>query len=161
MAEQGLVNPRAANTNVTTYVSGVDANGIEIPYGRFELAYRANAAVSVGQAVSFVAPTATVPLSVTPMATATSQTLFAGIALESAPAGGTVRVCHRGHCLILANAQTPAAGNFVRVPGTTTGEPTISSTAIDATTVVGTVIVVVFGTKDATSLLVGGYVNQI
>jgi hypothetical protein len=161
MAEQGLVNPRAAFTNVTTFVSGVDANGIEIPYGRLELAYRANAAISVGQVVSFVAPTATVPLSVTPMTTATSQTLFAGIALEAAAAGGTVRVCTRGHCLVLANAQTPAAGQFIRVPGTTTGEPTISATAIDATTVVGTILGVVFGVKDATTLLVGGYISQV
>lgn len=152
MAEQGLVNPRAAFTTVTTFVSGLDANGVEIPYGRMERSYRADATITVGQALMWVAPTATVPISVTPMTVAADPRAFAGIALEGASAGGTIRVCTEGHCRIFANAQTVAANDVILVPGTNTGEASFSSTDPTATTVVGTVLGVAFGVKGSDNL---------
>lgn len=160
MAEQGLVNPAGAFTTVTTFVSGVDANGIEVPYGRTERVYRANAAITVGQVLAFVAPTATVPVSVTPFVIAADFRLFAGVALEAAAAGAFVRVCTEGHCLVFANAQTVAALDAVFTPAANTGEASFSATDPTATTIVGNVLGVAFGVKNATTNLVGCNIRQ-
>jgi len=161
MAEQGLVNPRAAFTTVTTFVSGTDADGVEIPYGRMERSYRANAAIAVGEALMWVSPTSTAPVSVTPMTVASDPRGFAGIALEVAAAGGTIRICTEGHCLVFANAQTVAANDVVLVPGANTGEASFTATDPAAATIVGTVLGVAFGVKLAATNLAPIYLRVV
>ena len=159
--EQGLVNPVGAFRTVTTYVSGVDASGVEIPYGKEVNSFRANAAIAKGEAVMWVVPTATVPVSVTPMTTAGDARLFAGIANEAAAAGEQCQIVTSGMCLVYANAQTVAAGDVVLKPGTNAGEASFTSTDPDASTVVGTVLGVAMGVKDSTTNLAQCYIRVV
>lgn len=163
MAEAILGNPVGAFNVVTTFVSGVDANGAEIEYGKSYRSYRTGAAVVRGEALMFVAPTATAPITVIKMTVAGTPRSFAGIALESAASGAVVRTCNEGHCLVFANAQTVAAGDAIRVPGTNAGEASFSAVAPDATTVVGTVLGIAFGVKASTAgaNLAPCYIRQV
>ena len=115
--------------------------------------FRANAAIAKGQACALnVTPVAGTPLSVGLMTTSDSPAIFAGIATKSAASGANVRLCVEGIVEAFVNAQTVAFGNFLLVPGTNTGEPSGSSTALSATTVAGTVLGVVLGAKNSANL---------
>lgn len=134
-----LSNPNAAHRTVTTFLSGRDADGIPLNYPQHQIeSWRANAAVSRGQALNFVAPTATVPISVTPMAAATADHLFAGAALEDAAVGEMVAVCASGFCEILHDAaDTAAFGDPITIPDTTTGRFARGTAETDEVATVG------------------------
>lgn len=160
--ESTLTSPLGAFTPVTTYVSGVDREGSFIEYGTRWYLYRANAAITRGAGLMWVAATATTPLSVAHMTTAASMRLFAGVALEAASAAGKIiRVAVGGHCLVNMNAQTSQFGEYLVVPATNAGELTRAATALDATTVAGSVVGTVLGIKDGTTLLAHAYIHQI
>jgi len=161
MQVAGLNNPAGAFTRTTTFVSGVDDEGQAHAYGCLYGTYRANAAVLKGHGVSWVNPTATVPVSVTPMPAASTDLEFAGVAMEAAAAGAYVRVCVLGFCLVWMNAQTAAAGEVVINPTTTAGELIrAAAPTFDAAMIVGSNLGRVFGVKDATTLLALCFINQ-
>lgn len=129
---QHLRNPLGTHVEVDDFRTGVDRNGGEINYGRTVAEYRANADIKRGQTLSFVAPTTSTPLSVTPSSAATGFT-FAGIANTDCDKGGLVEVTVRGHCLGLGGGSAAAldsiggnaSGKVVKVtpsdPGDTIG----------------------------------------
>lgn len=151
MADQALTNPFGAHKTVTDYRTGRDAAGEELAYGSIRNIYRADAAIAKGEVVMWVAPTASVPLSVTPMTAAAADTLFAGVAQNTAAAGGRVTVVENGHCLVDVAAETAAFGSLLTAPATTTGKAEIGAT-FDATLVVGSVIGVALAAKDSANL---------
>lgn len=155
-----LNNPLGANRTVTTFVSGKDADGIDLYAPTETEAYRANATITKGQALSFVVPTATVPVSVTPMAAATDDRMYVGVALDGAAAGDTVLVATRGLCLVKVVDDTPAAGDHLGLPDTTTGSFETTATDPDATAIVGKQAGVVLGTKDSNNLCLA-YLRQM
>ena len=156
-----LANPNGAHRTITTYVTGRDADGIPLVIGNQEVEpWRANAAILAGQALMFVAPTATVPMSVTPMTaavTASDPWRFAGVALEGAAAGEQVRVLAKGFGEILFDTSSTAAAYSVLVaPGTTTGEFDIATDPVDNSVNVG----VCYGTEIGTEDKCLAYVNR-
>lgn len=84
-------------------------------FGRV-ITIRANATIVAGAAVQYVAPTATVPLSVTPLiiANANCPILFAGVSLEAAAAGEVVRIVVDGPALVNIAADTPTIGDVAK-----------------------------------------------
>ncbi len=157
-----LTNPAGAFQKTTTYVSGVDDEGQEHAYGRLVIRMRANATIVKGHGLGWVAPTATVPVSVTPFAVAGTDLDFAGVALQSASAGQFIEVCTHGFCLVWMNAQTSAAGEILVNPTTTAGELIRAADPThDATLVSGSILGRVFGVKDATTLLALCFIRQI
>lgn len=148
-----LSNPNAAHRTVSTYVTGRDADGIPLVIGNQSIeSWQAAATILQGQALMFVAPTATVPMTVTPMTAAVSGTdgwRFAGAAMENASAGEQVRVCEKGFCEILFDtSDTAAAYSLVNLPGTTTGEFDIAVDPVDDVTSVGVCYGAEIGTED-------------
>lgn len=119
-----IVNPSGAlGAGVTDYRTGQDVNGHDLHQGQGEVySFRADATILKGQALGWVVPTATVPLSVTPMAAATSALLYAGAAGDGAAVGETVTVIRRGVAVVRIGADAPAGGNGLLSPDTTTGE---------------------------------------
>lgn len=159
---EGLIQAPQGGFNVTTtFVSGVDRDGVAHEYGTDYIVVRANAATVKGDVVSWVDPTATVPMSITPMPTASGQLDFAGIAMEGASAAGKyIKVAVGKFALVNVAAQTSAAGEYLIKPTTTAGKGIRSATAIDATTVAGTILGRFAGIKDATSTLALCYIKQ-
>lgn len=157
-----LGNPSGAFQKTTTYVSGVDDEFQMHEYGTFYLTLRANAAVVKGAGVSWVAPTATVPVSVTPMPTASTDLDFAGVAMDAASAAGQyIRVCILGFCLVNAAALTFAAGEYLANPSATAGElVNTAAPTFDAALVTGTILGRVFGVKNATTNLALCFIKQ-
>jgi hypothetical protein len=151
MATPNIQNPFGAHRQVTTFASGVDVLGEPFHAPAVTQEYRANAAITLGQVVEFVYGTATVPLSVQPMATASSQMRFAGVALNAAAAGEVVQVCTHGHCLVNVGATATAIDSYLLKPATTAGVGTVASTAVDATTVTGTILGTFVGANDGTT----------
>jgi len=149
MAQDAILeNPSGAFKTVADYTLGVTASG-EVVTPELETAtYRANEAIAVGQALMWVAPTTTVPISVGLMTAAANDRLFAGAALEAGAAGDYIRVVTRGHCLIAVGSTTPASGNFVIVPDATTGVFGTDASPDVADTMVG----INWGVKDANNL---------
>lgn len=140
-----LANPLGAFRTVADFTLGVDAAGELVTPEIRCVPYRANAAITKGQALMFVAPTTTVPVSVTPMTAAAADHLFAGVALHAAAAGATVQVVTNGHCLIQVGAGTAAAASYGVVPATTTGVFDVDD-ALDAG---DTAVAIFWGVKDA------------
>jgi len=151
MPSYAIQNPFGAHRQVTTFASGVDTFGEPFHAPAVVQEYRANAAITLGQVVEFVYGTSTVPLSVQPMATASSQMRFAGVALNAAAAGEVVQVCTHGHCLVNVGATATAIDSYLLKPATTAGVGTVASTAADATTVAGTILGVFVGSNDGTT----------
>lgn len=151
----GLQNPSGAFKSVSDFTNPVTPNG-ELVTPEFVTAdYRANAAVAKGDALMWVAPTTTVPLSVTPMTSAGADYLFAGVATEAAAAGEYLRVGIQGHFQINVGSTTPAAGNYVIVPDATTGVFGTDATPDDTDTLVG----INWGAKDSNNLAFA-YINR-
>ena len=123
MADSVITNPNGALQTVTDFTTNVDAAGVPINYGQDGVqVYRANAAVSQYDAVIFVPPTTTTPLSVTSIPLNPTQVqmhLFAGVALNSAAAGQNVRVCRVG--VTLVNLTVTAANGSAAGAGSTAG----------------------------------------
>lgn len=151
MPSHSIQNPFGAHRQVTTFASGVDVFGEPFHTPAVVQEYRANAAVTRGQVVEFVYGTTTVPLSVQPMATASSQIRFAGVALNDAATGETVQVCTHGHCLVNVGATATAIDSYLVKPATTAGVGTVASAAPDATTVAGTILGTFVGANDGTT----------
>ena len=156
-----LSNPNGANRTVTTYVSGLDENGYALVIGAQDIeSWQAGGTIIAGQALMFVAPTATVPMTVVAMTTAVKDSgpwRFVGAAMEAAVAGEQVRVCLQGFCQILHDAaDTAAAYSLVQLPDTTTGRFAISTTTADDLSAIGWSCGVETGTTD-TSL---AYINR-
>lgn len=143
-----ISNPNGAFVTVSDFTNPVSDTGELVVPEQEVTTYRANAAITKGQALSWVAPTTTVPVSVTPMASATDDRFFAGVALEAAAAGEDLLVGIEGHFQINVGATTPAASNFVIVPDATTGVFGTDATPDDGDTLVG----INWGTKDANNL---------
>lgn len=150
-----LANPTGANKTVPDFTLGVDNAGELVTPEVASVPYRANAAVTKGQALMFVAPTTTVPISVTPMTAAGATWLYAGVALNAAAAGGIVQVVTEGHCLINVGAGTAAAASYALVPETTTGVFDVDDALDAGDNAVG----VFWGVKDANNLAFA-YVNR-
>lgn len=147
-----LMNPNAANRTVTTFVSGRDENGFEVHAPSNVESFRADAAITKGQAVMFVFPTATVPVSVTPMSTAGDDRLFVGAALDNYAIGEQCLIATAGLCLVRVVDDTPAAGDVLFISDTTVGSFETVVTDPAATVTVGNSAGVVLGTKGADNL---------
>lgn len=148
-----LANPNGAHRTITSYISGRDADGIPLVIGNQDIeSWRAAATILQGQALMFVAPTATVPMTVTPMTAAASAATpwrFAGAAMEGAVAGEQVRVCKDGFVEVLFDtSDTAAAYSILNLPYTTTGEFDIAAATADDVAQVGWVCGVETGTED-------------
>lgn len=159
MGSRQITNPMAAYTTVTDYRTGVDAAGADLAYERKVEQFRANATIVKGQALMWVAPTATVPLSVTPMTAAVSASdawLFAGAAMESAEAGDTVAVLREGFGVVQTEtADTPAFGNALCLPDTTTGDFATPADSPTGGAQVGVVLGPEIGTTDTAWVYLG------
>jgi len=128
---QALTNPFSRFKSVSDYRDGKTASGELLSYGGTYEQFRANAAISKGQALSFVVPTSTVPLSVKPEATADELWYFAGYAMTDAAAGAQVTVCQHGTCEVLVyNTTTVTIGDRVIKDGTNAAYGAQSATAI-------------------------------
>lgn len=162
MAEQQLTNPFGAHKTVTDFRTFKDASGedVALPASVVEV-FRANAAIAKGEVVMWVVPTATVPLSVTPMTAAAADNLFAGVATAAVAAGGQAAIVRRGGCFVDVAAETTAFGTTLEAPGTTTGKAEVAAAEPTATTVVGTVIGLALAAKDATTNLAPAIVRYI
>ncbi len=148
-----LANPNGANQTISTYVSGRDDAGSAQVLGHQVIeSWRANAAVAQGEALMVVAPTATVPISVTPMTAVIASShpwRFWGVAMEAAAAGEQVRVCSSGVVEVLADAaDTADAYDVLRAPDTTTGRFSVDAASADDILAVGIVLGVETGTTD-------------
>ena len=148
-----LSNPNGAHTTISTYVTGRDADGIPQVIGRQVVdTHRADATILQGQALMYVAPSATVPLSVTPMTAAVVTSdpwRFAGVALEGAVAGENVKYCSQGFCEVLFDASsTAAAYSLLNLPATTTGEFDIATDPADNVESAGWVLGAEIGSTD-------------
>lgn len=157
-----ILNPAGAMQKSSTFITGVDDEGQPHAYGCLFITLRANAAVVKGHGLSWVNPTATVPVSVTPMLVAATDVEFVGVAMDAAVAAGAfIRCCVLGFCLVWMNAQTSAAGENIVNPTTTAGELIRAADPThDATLVAGATLGRVFGTKDATTNLALCFINQ-
>lgn len=135
--EQTITNPTGALSAVSDYRTGVADNGGEIPYGKTTRRFRANATITRGQCLKWVAPTQTVPLSVTP--TVGSEVGgFAGVAATSGSAGDVVTVVVEGYAF--AKVGTAAtSGGAATLTGSTTGGAATDVTPA-AATVAGTIV---------------------
>lgn len=153
MAEQQITNPLAAHQDVTSFITGRTSQGELLSWGQEVREFRADAAIAKGEVVAWVAPTATVPLSVTPMTVAAADILFAGVAQEAAAVGAPCTIVTEGFALVDVGAETAAFGSLLTCPGTTTGKAEIGA-VIDATTIVYSIMAigVALGVKDSANL---------
>jgi len=141
-----LANPLGANQTITTFVSGLDVDNMEVTYWQEVCSMRAAAAITRGQVLIYVAPTATTPPSVTPMLSGSPGRLFAGVALAGAIAGATVKLATRG--FVRANMTTAgAAADEALVQPSATGAFVAAAAVFDATTVVGATFGTVVGAR--------------
>lgn len=148
-----LANPNGAHRTVSSYISGRDADGIPLVIGNQDIeSWQAADTILQGQALMFVAPTATVPMTVAPMTAAASAATpwrFCGVAMEGAAAGDMVRVCAQGFCEVLFDtSDTAAAYAILNLPYTTTGEFDIAAATADDVAQVGWVCGVETGSED-------------
>lgn len=138
-----ITNPLGAHVTVTDYSTavGYTDDGQLIHHPALQTEFRANAAVTKGDFVEFVAATSSVPLSVTPMpSTGAEEKLFAGVALADAAAGDAVRVALPGSVAPARVDTSAAAENVCKIPDTTAGVSATSAVALAATDVVGDVL---------------------
>lgn len=150
----GINNAPGVFKQVSDFRTGVAPDGELIPYGGIYIAMRANAAITKGQALSFVVPTASVQLSVTPRATIDKIALFAGIAMNTAASGAQVIVCVYGHCLAAVHSgTTAAAGEYGIFDGTNAGVIQRTATEIAAADLNGSCLGAFLGTKDSNNLV--------
>lgn len=143
-----LANPVGAlSGRATDFTTWLDRDGLPLDYPHKSVWLQANAAVAVGQLVSFVNPTASTPLRVTPTGIADNVLIQVGIAKTAATAAGQmVEVVTEGFCLALVEAATtPTVGAGVKNGGTTVGSVTTDTP--DATDIVGSILGSFLGAK--------------
>lgn len=149
MPEAQITNPMGALRTTSDFIDGWDASSENHLYFQRVISVRANAAITLGEALMFVSPTATVPLSVTPMTAAITGSdpwSFAGAALEAAAAGDLVRVLVDGIARVRIDAaDTAAALSILLAPDTTTGRFAVATDPAAGDVVVGYVL----GIEDA------------
>lgn len=153
MTIQAINNPLGAGKQVSDFRTFKDSAGetVGAPLSTVD-SLRANATIARGEVLMFVVPTATVPLSVTPMTAAGADNLFAGVATKAATAGQVVDFVTDGFAFVDVAAETTAFGTTLEAPATTTGKAEVAAAEPTATTIVGTVIGMALGTKDANNL---------
>lgn len=112
MAQQSIVNPLGAARTVSDFRLFKDATGYQLDVDRVVQVYRANDTIAIHNAVAWVAPTATVPLSVEllDVSDAHAALVFCGVALEAATAGQMIRICRLGPAIVTVDDGTPAFG---------------------------------------------------
>lgn len=135
MAEAQITNPMGAHY-------GLNAGGAF--YYQNIVPWRANGSIAPYDTVSFVAATASNPVSVKKTAAADAALLFCGVAQESAIAGDQILVCMSGFTLVNIGTTSPAAGNAALVAGASDGVVGVD-TATDATDIVGAYVGVFLG----------------
>jgi hypothetical protein len=149
MAEATITNPTGAFRTTSDFIDGWDAAGELSLIDQRVVEVRADAAVTVGQALMIVAPTATVPVSVTPMTAAVTGThgwRYYGAALTAGAAGDVIQVIRSGIARVRIDAaDTAAAYSLLLAPDTTTGRHAIKTAAAAGDIVVGQVL----GIEDA------------
>lgn len=124
MPNAQITNPNGALNTVSDYRTGQDSTGADLMTGQGDVySIRANAAITRGQALMFVAPTASVPLSVTPFTAAADEQIFAGVALAATDAGDQCLVMRTGFCTVKHDTGSTAAfGSVYKQPVTATGD---------------------------------------
>lgn len=145
-----LANPLGANQSITTFVSGLDVDGMEVTYWQEVCSMRADTAISRGQVLIYVAPTVTTPPSVTPMLAGSPGRLFAGVALTGSIVGAPVKFVTRGFVRALMST-TPAANDVLTQP-TATGQFASAATAFDAANIIGSTFGMVMGARSTVDL---------
>lgn len=157
-----ITNPNASLRELPAagYVNGQDNTGADLQIGiGVSYSLRANAAITRGQALMFVAATATVPLSVTPYTAAADEQIFAGCAAANADAGDNVLVIREGFCTVkFDTGSTAAFGSVFKQPVTATGDFEIIADPVggaDQPPVLGLCLGVEIGTSDTCSGYIG------
>lgn len=156
MPESIIDNTRGAHRTVTDFRSNADADGEYLVLPWEVRTYRANEAITKKQAVAFVAPTATVPLSVEVLdvSDAAAALVFAGVALETVAAGDDITIAVSGPVVVNCDDGTPAFGE-VAVKHATVDGALISGGTLggtwDAADVAGTGVGVWLGAEIGTS----------
>lgn len=161
MAEAQITNPKGVFKTTSDYIDGWDADSENVVIDQRIVEIRCNATVGLGEALMLVAPTATVPTSVTPMTAAITGThgwRYYGAALEAGVAGDVIRVLRSGIARVkIENADTAAAYSLLLAPDTTTGRHAIKTAAAAADIVIGYVLGIedASGTVDFALCLIG------
>lgn len=155
MADRDIINPAGAlsmSVAVSDHRTGRDANGNPLAYKQEVVTFQSSGAISVGDLVSLVPPSAAdTPLRVKQAVTGDIAAVKIGVALTASTATGqNVQVVTNGFCHVNVGSGTPAAGGF-GTPSSTAGQVTYTAAASppDATTVVGTLLGVFLGAKDS------------
>lgn len=122
MAEKVITNPLGALDPAGATLYTTTDTWLSNAYQRV-IRVRADSAITKGQGVAWVPPTATVPPSVEPMDVSdTKPWLFCGVANEAATAAGQViEVVIEGFVLADFGSGTVTAGNELFIPATTDG----------------------------------------
>lgn len=154
MADKTISSPTGAFVGVTDYRYGIDADSK--PLGNYQEAFeaRANVALAVGDVLTWVVPTATVPLSVTnAVATGGSGTFlggyrFAGVCFRAAAVGAPALVVKYGFGYVNIGSGTAAIGDMA-VLGASAGQADVIAlaTGITAGTFAGNVLGIFLGVK--------------
>lgn len=153
-----ITNPTGAfRTGVDDFLEPTDSNGALVQYGVGEIwNLRANAAIDKGEALMLVAPTSTVPLSVTPMTTTGDAELFAGAAATDAAEGDIVQVIRKGFAIVkFDTSDTAAFGSVLTAPDATTGDFQIIAAPNSTDATVGLALGTEIGTTDTCWAYVG------
>lgn len=148
-------NTQGALRTYADFTTWLDADGIFHGEDWYQdvIPYRANTTIAAGDAVMFVAPTATVPLSVTPLSTTAGEAYrFVGIAKESATAGQQCDIVVAGVVQVNIGSQTVAFGDMCTSPATgAAGVPTrVAQASVAATHIIGTMIGTYLSANDIT-----------
>lgn len=103
----------AGRAAISDFRTNVDADGGLIVEPWSVKWYRANEAIAAKQAVAFVAPTATVPLSVEVLdvSDAIATLMFCGVALAAAAAGAIVPIAVFGPVVVSIDDGAPTVGD--------------------------------------------------
>lgn len=161
MATKTITNNAGYFRDVTDFRTGQDSAGIDLDYPQVVHRFRADATILKGQTLMEVAPTATVPLSVTPMTAAIGTSdpwMFVGVALHGAAAGEDVDVVVWGYCtVVIEDGDTPASASVLLVPDTTTGSAAVATAGTGS--VIGKTLGPEIGTTNTAFCFIGPVVR--
>lgn len=149
MPDKQITDVTGALRTVADFTQYKDSAGNALDFGQTVEVFRANGTIVAGDLVSWVVAVAGTPLSVKQALVADTQVIQPGVALDSAVAGGQVRVVTAGFALVKVEAAvTPAFGDTAIKGATTAGATQISAVnPPDATTVAGTIVGIYLGAK--------------
>lgn len=153
MPEPTLINPAGAFRSVSDFTTWVDGNGNDIEYWRQIASLRCDVAIAKGDALMYVVPTTTVPLSVAPLAVTDTLAVgqkFLGVAIEAAAVGEQCLFATEGFALVNVGSATAAAGSTANRAGSAAGALNVLTAA--ATDIIGTGYGVYLGAKNASNL---------